>query len=208
MKNTSTRIDPRALEAKAGEVADLLRALANDRRLLILCKLVETGEATVGSLAEDVGLSQSALSQHLARMRDEGIVAYSLRTYDEVRQPKDYFDAIPAAKPDAKMIDIARKIIEQLEGPFDPTQFDDRYALAVLDRAMVMPDGVEVRLPFAFGTTVGGAVGGGQGPDTGGPGVVGQPGTGHRSLPQHAVRGSAAAAGCGRRLLLLAGELS
>ncbi len=86
--------------------------------------------------------------------RDEGIVAYSLRTYDEVRQPKDYFDAIPAAKPDAKMIDIARKIIEQLEGPFDPTQFDDRYALAVLDRAMVMPDGVEVRLPFAFGTTV------------------------------------------------------
>jgi DNA end-binding protein Ku len=59
--------------------------------------------------------------------RDKGIVAYSLRTYDEVRQPKDYFDAIPEVKPDAKMIDIARKIIEQLEGPFDPTQFDDRY---------------------------------------------------------------------------------
>ncbi|MBI3199644.1 MAG: helix-turn-helix transcriptional regulator [Rhodospirillales bacterium] len=76
MKNTSSRIDPRALEAKAGEVADLLRALANDRRLLILCKLVETGEATVGALAEDVGLSQSALSQHLARMREEGVVAF------------------------------------------------------------------------------------------------------------------------------------
>ena len=76
MKNTSTRIDPRALEAKAGQVADLLGALANDRRLLILCKLIETGEATVGALADDVGLSQSGLSQHLARMREEGIVTF------------------------------------------------------------------------------------------------------------------------------------
>jgi DNA end-binding protein Ku len=63
--------------------------------------------------------------------REEGIVAYSLRPFDEVRPPKDYFDPIPAAKPDAKMIDIARKIIEQLEGPFDPTQFDDRYEEAL-----------------------------------------------------------------------------
>ena len=76
MKNTSPRIDPRALEAKAGQVADLLGALANDRRLLILCKLVETGEATVGALADDIGLSQSALSQHLARMREEGVVTF------------------------------------------------------------------------------------------------------------------------------------
>jgi ArsR family transcriptional regulator len=76
MTSASTRIDPRALEAKAGQVADLLSALANDRRLLILCKLVETGEATVGALADDVGLSQSALSQHLARMREEGIVTF------------------------------------------------------------------------------------------------------------------------------------
>ena len=76
MKKSSTRIDPRALEARAGEVASILAALANDRRLLILCKLVEDGEATVGALAEEVGLSQSALSQHLARMREEGIVDY------------------------------------------------------------------------------------------------------------------------------------
>jgi DNA-binding transcriptional ArsR family regulator len=76
MTSAPTRIDPRALEAKAGQVADLLSALANDRRLLILCKLVETGEATVGALADDVGLSQSALSQHLARMREEGIVTF------------------------------------------------------------------------------------------------------------------------------------
>ena len=62
--------------ANATLVADILRALANERRLMILCKLVEWGEATVGSLAEAVGLSQSALSQHLAKMREEGIVTY------------------------------------------------------------------------------------------------------------------------------------
>jgi ArsR family transcriptional regulator len=73
---TIHRMNPRALERKAGIVADLLGALANDRRLLILCKLVEDGEATVGALAEEIGLSQSALSQHLARMREEGIVTY------------------------------------------------------------------------------------------------------------------------------------
>jgi ArsR family transcriptional regulator len=73
---TFERMDPRALEKRAGAVAGLLGVLANDRRLLILCKLVEGGEATVGGLAEEVGLSQSALSQHLARMRDEGIVTY------------------------------------------------------------------------------------------------------------------------------------
>lgn len=73
---STTRLDPKAMQDKAGQVAGLLGALANDRRLLILCKLIEVGEATVGTLAEDVGLSQSALSQHLARMREEGIVAF------------------------------------------------------------------------------------------------------------------------------------
>lgn len=63
-------------EKKANEVADILRALANERRLMILCQLVEYGEATVGSLVDAVGISQSALSQHLAKMRDEGIVTF------------------------------------------------------------------------------------------------------------------------------------
>ena len=63
-------------EKKANEVADIFRALANERRLMILCQLVEYGEATVGSLVDAVGISQSALSQHLAKMRDEGIVAF------------------------------------------------------------------------------------------------------------------------------------
>jgi ArsR family transcriptional regulator, virulence genes transcriptional regulator len=69
------RMDLETFEKRATEVADILRALANERRLMILCKLVEWGEANVTSLCDAVGLSQSALSQHLARMRDEGIVA-------------------------------------------------------------------------------------------------------------------------------------
>ena len=64
------------LEARAGAVAGTLGALANDKRLMILCELVESGERTVGALAKTVALSQSALSQHLAKMRDEGIVTY------------------------------------------------------------------------------------------------------------------------------------
>ena len=69
-------MEVRDFEENATEVADVLRALANERRLMILCKLVEHGEATVGALVDDVGISQSALSQHLAKMRDEGIVTF------------------------------------------------------------------------------------------------------------------------------------
>lgn len=53
--------------------ARLLKALANERRLSILC-LLGRGEIRVGDLADAVGLSQSALSQHLARLRAEGLV--------------------------------------------------------------------------------------------------------------------------------------
>ncbi|MCX7313974.1 MAG: metalloregulator ArsR/SmtB family transcription factor [Alphaproteobacteria bacterium] len=68
--------NPHGLEKAATQVAGILRALANERRLMILCKLVEWGEGNVNSLAEVAGLSQSALSQHLAKMRDEGLVTY------------------------------------------------------------------------------------------------------------------------------------
>lgn len=62
--------------ARAREVAGILRALGSEKRLMVLCELLETGEATVGSLVESIGISQSALSQHLAKMREEGIVTY------------------------------------------------------------------------------------------------------------------------------------
>lgn len=66
--------EARQLEAKAGIAARLLRALANERRLAILCELV-VGERSVGDLMAAVGLTQSALSQHLAKLRAAGIVA-------------------------------------------------------------------------------------------------------------------------------------
>ena len=69
-------LDLDVMQERAGEVAGLLRAMANERRLLILCKLVEWGEANVNTLAEAVGLSASALSQHLAKMRAEGLVTF------------------------------------------------------------------------------------------------------------------------------------
>jgi ArsR family transcriptional regulator, virulence genes transcriptional regulator len=69
-------MDLATFETKAGEVSNLLKAMGNARRLMVLCKLVEHGEMTVGDLAQEVGLSQSALSQHLARMREEGLVGF------------------------------------------------------------------------------------------------------------------------------------
>jgi DNA end-binding protein Ku len=63
--------------------------------------------------------------------RDKGILAYTLRTDAEVRKPDEIFGGISSAKPDASMIAIARKIIEQKEGPFDPSQFVDRYEQAL-----------------------------------------------------------------------------
>jgi DNA-binding transcriptional ArsR family regulator len=71
----SLATDIRDLERKAAEAAQLLKLIANEHRLLILCRLAATREMAVGELAAAVGLSQSALSQHLARMRDEGLVA-------------------------------------------------------------------------------------------------------------------------------------
>jgi len=65
--------DARELNAKAAEAARLLTALANRHRLAILCALVE-GERSVGALVDAVGLTQSALSQHLAKLRAAGIV--------------------------------------------------------------------------------------------------------------------------------------
>jgi ArsR family transcriptional regulator len=72
----SVNLDLSQFEKAAAEVAGTLRALANERRLMVLCELVGTGEANVGQLAEAVELSQSALSQHLAKMRDEGLVEF------------------------------------------------------------------------------------------------------------------------------------
>lgn len=62
------------LAASATNAARLLKLLASEQRLLLLCRLMD-GECSVGELSSHVGLAQSATSQHLAKMRAEGLVA-------------------------------------------------------------------------------------------------------------------------------------
>lgn len=64
-----------AFVGKTAEASKLLKLLANEKRLLILCKLSEVDESSVNELSQHIGLSQSALSQHLAKMREQGLVA-------------------------------------------------------------------------------------------------------------------------------------
>lgn len=64
------------LAVQSSKATALLRALANEQRLLILCHLAAAKELSVGALGERMTLSQSALSQHLAKLRDDRIVAY------------------------------------------------------------------------------------------------------------------------------------
>ena len=59
----------------ASEATALLKVLANEFRLLVLCHLAESGALTARALVERVGISQTALSPHLARLREEGMIA-------------------------------------------------------------------------------------------------------------------------------------
>lgn len=93
------------LEQRAGDAAQLLRLLANEKRLLILCHLIAHGEMSVGALVEAVGLSQSALSQHLAKLRDDGLVAFR-------RQSQTIFYRVADPK--------AARVIELLKDLFCP----------------------------------------------------------------------------------------
>ncbi len=65
--------------------------------------------------------------------RAPGIVATTLRSYNEVRQAADAFDDIPKAKPEKGMVEIAAKIVDQLSGKFEPEEFKDRYEDALRD---------------------------------------------------------------------------
>ncbi len=63
------------LEQRAGEAAQLMKLLANETRLLILCRLVSEREMSAGAIVAAVGLGQSAVSQHLAKLREDALVA-------------------------------------------------------------------------------------------------------------------------------------
>ena len=67
-------VDMEQMRRNADAAARLLKSLAHGQRLRVLCLLVN-GELSVGQINEHIALSQSALSQHLARLRDEGLVA-------------------------------------------------------------------------------------------------------------------------------------
>ncbi|MFC0224968.1 ArsR/SmtB family transcription factor [Serratia aquatilis] len=70
----ATKNEPHALLASATSASTLLKAMSNPRRLLILCMLVDSPGTHAGELAAATGLSPSATSQHLAKMRDEGLI--------------------------------------------------------------------------------------------------------------------------------------
>ncbi len=67
-------MDLKTLEEKSVKVTSILKAIANEKRLMIVCILIN-GEKNVGELEQIVGLSQSALSQHLSRLRRDDILA-------------------------------------------------------------------------------------------------------------------------------------
>ena len=58
---------------RAKSASDMMRALGNENRLMILC-ILSQGEKSVGELVDMIGLGQSPLSQHLSRLRQEGLV--------------------------------------------------------------------------------------------------------------------------------------
>lgn len=76
MKNEGNQLSQQDSELSqvAEKAAEFLRTLANPNRLIILIRLLQ-GEACVGDLEKSLKISQSALSQHLSRMRGEGILA-------------------------------------------------------------------------------------------------------------------------------------
>ena len=88
--------------------------------------LAETGRIALGRVVMHTRERLVALEA-----RDKGIIAYTLRMGDEVIQPRDAFADIPASKPNKQMIEIARKIIEQQEGAFEPDKFEDHYENAL-----------------------------------------------------------------------------
>jgi DNA end-binding protein Ku len=100
--------------------------LAQEAFGVIRTAMEKSGQIALGRVV--IGTRERILA---LEPRDKGILAYTIRTDAEVRKPDEIFGGISDAKPDASMIAIAEKIIEQQEGPFDPSQFVDRYEAAL-----------------------------------------------------------------------------
>lgn len=74
MEQAYLKLDAAAMKKNAGQAVNLIKGLANENRLMIMCALC-AGELSVGQLNQKIALSQSALSQHLAILRQQGLVA-------------------------------------------------------------------------------------------------------------------------------------
>ena len=72
----NVELEQNTLELQAQQASDFLRMLGNHHRLSVLCLLMEHGELSVSQILEHTTLSQSALSQHLAKMREQGLINY------------------------------------------------------------------------------------------------------------------------------------
>jgi DNA end-binding protein Ku len=82
---------------------------------------------TAGKIAIGQLVLRGRERQLALEVRGKGLVAYTLRPHDEVRDSADYFDDIPSVKADKDMVDIAARIIAQKDAEFDPTGFKDGY---------------------------------------------------------------------------------
>ena len=100
--------------------------LAQEAFGVIRTAMEKSGQIALGRVV--IGTRERILA---LEPRDQGILAYTIRTDAEVRKPDEIFGGISDKAADPAMIAIAEKIIEQQEGPFDPSQFVDRYEQAL-----------------------------------------------------------------------------
>ena len=100
--------------------------LAQEAFGVIRTAMEKSGQIALGRVV--IGTRERILA---LEPREKGILAYTIRSEAEVRSPDEIFRDISNKAPDAAMISIAEKIIEQKEGPFDPSQFVDRYEEAL-----------------------------------------------------------------------------
>jgi ArsR family transcriptional regulator, virulence genes transcriptional regulator len=105
-------MDRDELERNARKASILLKAMANERRLLVLCHLAQ-GEKSVGELERLIGLSQSALSQHLARLRRDKLV----RTR---REAQTIYYALAGREAGAVMETLYNLYCEPVKAPLPP----------------------------------------------------------------------------------------
>jgi DNA end-binding protein Ku len=115
-----------------------------DAYIVIRDAMVKSGKVALGRVV--IGTRERLIA---IEPRGEGMLVTTLRSHDEIRDAEPLFEAIPQRRSDQKMLVIAEQIIDQLGGPFDPTQFNDRYeeALRALIRDKQAGGATEVTAP-------------------------------------------------------------